>query len=359
METEVQPAPETGAGNDDVRADVLAAFKAHEAPTETDMRLPSEAPEPAAADDAEPASPQERARNERGQFIKADGTVDTEAEAARVPDADPDTATPEKPSTAPSEMPTSWSADAKAEWSKLSPAVQQAVLKRETEINEGGRRWSEEKRTYDEVLSPLQRIASASGLDPREGLQRLLNVEYRLRTEPDVMIAELAEAYGARLNKPQGEPTPQPQPAADPRITQLHQTVTSLQQEAHARKLADANSAIATVSKDKPHWAEVENDLPRFLTIVNQSKPNASHADKLQEAYDMAVWANPATREKLIAAQTAAATKTAAERAQADKARRGAISTNGSPVASGASIPKQDYETAHDAARAAWAQHTG
>lgn len=359
METEVQPAPEAGAGNDDVRADVLAAFAQHNAPTETDMRLPSEDNEPAAADAKDEPAPSDRPRNERGQFIKADGTVDTEAEAARVPDADPETATPEKPSTAPTEMPTSWSADAKAEWSKLSPAVQQAVLKREAEINEGGRRWSEEKRTYDDMLAPVRQQAQRAGVDEREGLNRLLAANDYLERDPQNAIRWLAKAYGVDLNAPQGEPNPQPQPTADPRITQLHQTVTSLQQEAHARKLADANSAIATVSKDKPHWAEVEADLPRFLTIVNQTKPTASHADKLQEAYDMAVWANPATREKLLSAQTAAATAKAAEQAQVLKAKRGAIGGTGSPVASGASIPKQDYETPLDAARAAWAQHTG
>lgn len=351
METEVQPGSETSTGNDDVRADVLAAFAQHNAPTETDMRLPSEAEEQAAAPAQEEPTPSDRPRNERGQFIRADGTVDEAAEAAKTaPDADPTKATPAEPSTAPVEMPTSWSADAKAEWSKLSPAVQQAVLKRENEINEGGRRWSEEKRTYDEMLSPVREQAQRAGVDEREGLNRLLAANAYLERDPANAIRWLAQAYGVDLSQPNGNA--QPQPPADPRITQLHQTVSQLQQTLQSREQAETQTAIQQFasSPGHEHFEAVKVTMGRML--------KAGLATDLQDAYDQAVWANPTTRQQLTAAQTASAAKAAADRAQSEKAKRGALSATGSPSASGASIPKQDYDTVQDAVRAAWAQHT-
>jgi len=343
METEVQPAPEAGAGNDDVRAAVVAAFEQHSAP---------QAPEQAAAASEVDAPPSERARNERGQFIKADGSVDTEAEALRVPDADPATDKPDVPSTA-IEPPKSWSADVKAEWSKLSPAVQQAVLKRETEINEGGRRWSEEKRAYDEMLSPVRAQAQRAGVDEREGLNRLLAANDYLERDPANALRWLAQAYGVDLNKPQ-DPS-QARPPADPRVTQLHQEVSTLRQTPEQREAAEAASAINQFasSPGHEHFETVKVKMGQLM--------GTGQAKDLNDAYEQAIWATPEIRSQLIAAQTAQATeaKRAADRAAADKARRGAISLSGSPAGTPAVSAKPVYETVEDATRAAWAQHAG
>ena len=158
METEVQPAPATGAGNDDVRADVVAAIE--------QLRSVPDAPEPEqeiAAATSEDAAPFERPRNERGQFIRADGTVDTEAEAERVPDADQEQEQPAERPTA-SEPPLFLSADAKAEWAKTPSAIQAALIKRDADANEGGRRWSEEKRAVETMLDAIRQQAQRTGL---------------------------------------------------------------------------------------------------------------------------------------------------------------------------------------------------
>ena len=343
METEVQPAPDTGAGNDDVRADVIAAFRQHSAAPETPA--PETEPEPAAASEVDAPG---RPRNERGQFIRADGTVDTEAEAARVPDADPGPDKLEQPSTA-VEPPKSWSADVKAEWSKLPPAVQQAVIKRENEINEGGRRWSEERRQYDEVLTPVRGLAQQHGVDEREAINRLLAANEWLERDPQGAIAAFAQAYGVDLSAPSNNNAP----PTDPLVARLHQEVSGLKSTLQQRERDEASSAIQSFasSPGHEHFEAVKARMGQLM--------EAGQANDLNDAYEKAIWLDPSIRPQLIAAQTASelAARRAAEKATADKARAGALSLSGSPAGGPAPQAPAEYETVRDAVKAAFRQH--
>lgn len=342
-DTEVQPGPETGAGNDDVRADVLAAIQQLKSGPDIE---PKPAPETAAAGDAD-AQPSGQNRNERGQFTKTDG----EAESVKtVPDADPAKDKPERPSTA-AEPPTSWSADAKAEWSKLSPALQQAVLKRETEINDGGRRWSDEKRAYDETLAPVRGLAQQHGVDERETIKRLLSANEWLERDPKAAITAFAQAYGIDLSKPLTSNALQPQ--ADPVVATLRKEVSELRMSQQQRETAEAARDIQAfaAADGHEHFEAVKERMGQLL--------GSGQVKDLQEAYDTAVWSNPSLRSQLIAAQTAksGAEQRAAEKAAADKARAGAISLNGSPVGGPAPQAPKEYETVRDAVVAAFRQH--
>jgi len=357
METEVQPAPATGAGNDDVRADVVAAIEQLRGPSDT-------APEPEqeiAAATSEDAAPFERPRNERGQFIRADGTVDTEAEAQRVPDADPSADKPVVPSTAP-EPPTSWSADAKAEWLKLSPALQQAVIKRETEINEGGRRWSEEKRAVETMLDPIRQQAQRTGLSFDEGFKRLVSMSEWMEREPHAAIRALAQSYGVNLAQPQTgmQPppvVPQQQPQQnqqpDPVVYELQTKLNGLMGMLQQQQKAEAQSSIQSFASAPGH-----EHFDAVKGIMGQLIETGQAAD-LPDAYDKAIWLDPTIRSSLIAAQTAKAAeeKRAAEQAAVKKARAGSLSLNGSPVGTPAVGAKPEYETVRAAAEAAYAQH--
>lgn len=342
-DTEVQPGPETDAGNDDVHADVRAAIAQLSGETDTDTEQ--------AAAELESAPP-ERTRNERGQFIKADGSVDTDQTLEPLSDADKLREQPEQPSKA-VEPPTSWSADAKAEWSKLSPATQNAVLKRENEINEGGRRWSEEKRAYDEMLSPVREAAQRAGVDEREGLQKLIAANDFLERDPENAIRWLAQSYGVDLSKPQSQqPQQAQQPRPDPVVNQLSQKLAQIESTLTAREQAEI-AAEVTRFKSEPgheHFEAVKADMGKLL--------QSGVATTLSDAYDRAVWANPEIRSQMLADQKAAAAAAMKEKAQqqTDRARRGAISPTGAPAGQPAPA-KVEYETPLDAARAAARQH--
>lgn len=338
MDTEAQTAPETGAEGDDVHADVRAAVEALSAKN-------IEAEQPAAEPEGDAA--QERARNERGQFAKPAGEADEP-----VSDADPAEGQVSEPSKA-SEPPTSWSADAKAEWVKLSPALQQAVLKREGEINEGGQRWSDEKKRYEEVLAPVKALAQRNGVDEREGINRLLAANDYLERDPASAIQWLAQAYGVDLGNL--EKAQQDRPRADPAVSQLYQEVNSLKSTLQQREQAEINQTIESFAKapGHEHFEDVKPLMGHLLS--------SGQASSLEEAYEKAAWATPSVREKLMAAQTAsrgvdARTK---EQQQAGKAKRAAISVSGSPSLGATPAVKRDYDTVEDAARAAWEMHAG
>lgn len=354
-DTEVQPAPEAGAGNDDVRAAVVAAYEQHHPDTDVG---PDNGPEIAAAP-AEDVPTTDRPRNERGQFIKADGTVDetvTQPEAETVPDADPAADKPE-PASTPIEPPTSWSAEAKAEWSKLSPAVQQAVFKRDMEINEGGRRWSEEKRAVETMLDPIRQQAARTGLSFDEGFKRLVDMSTWMERDPHSAIRALAQSYGVNLAQTPTEAPQAQQPAAvpraDPVVQQLQTELVSLKDMIEQQQKAEAQSSIETFAKAQghEHFETVKGTMGQLIA--------SGQAADLQDAYDKAVWLDPNIRSSLIAAQTASAEaeRRARETAAADKARRGAISLSGSPAGAGVPVNKPEYATVEEATRAAWAQY--
>ncbi len=334
IDTEVQPGPEMDAGNDDVHADVRAAFAQHQA-------------EDTQADTGE-AAPADRSRNERGQFAPKQDGADTGDTAKPLSDADKPSEQRDTPSTA-VEPPTSWSAEAKTEWSNLSPALQQAVLKRENEINEGGRRWSEERRTYDEMLSPVREAAQRAGVDEREGLQKLIAANDFLERDPENAIRWLAQSYGVDLSKP---PSQAPQQRPDPVVSQLSQRIQQLEGSLSAREQAELNTQIERF-KSEPgheHFDAVKAEMGKLL--------QSGMASTMQDAYDRAVWSNPDLRAALLADQKASADAADREKAKqaADRARRGAISATGSPAGQPAPA-KIDYDTVEDAARAAARAH--
>lgn len=334
IDTEVQPGPEMDTGNDDVHADVRAAFAQHQAEDTT-----------ADTGDGNDAPP-DRARNERGQFAPKQDGADTGDTNQPLSDADKPSEQHDTPSTA-VEPPTSWSAEAKTEWSKLSPALQQAVLKRENEINEGGRRWSEERRAYDEMLSPVREAAQRAGVDEREGIKRLLAADDYLNRDPENAVRWLAQVYGVDLSKP---PSQSPQQRPDPVVNQLRQELAEIKGNLTAREQAELNTEITRFASEPghEHFETVKAEMGKLLT--------SGLASNMQDAYDKAVWANPDIRNQLIANQTAPAADRQKAQEAVNRAKRGAISATGSPAGQPAPA-KIDYDSTEDAARAAARAH--
>ncbi len=328
---------------DDVNADVRASI----------AQLSKEPVETAAAPAAD-AHVQERQRNERGQFIKADGSVDAD-QSPTVPDADPAPVTPVQPSTA-VEAPKSWSADAKADFGKLPPAVQAAVLKRESEIDNGGQRWSEEKRRYEEAFAPVREASTRHRVEPAEVIKRLSAANDFLERDPGNAIRWLADAYKVDLSKLSTEPQ-SPRPQADPLVAQLSDRFSSVEAYIESQQQGGINSQLEAF-KSAPgheHFETVKVAMGKLML--------AGLATDMQSAYDQAVWALPDTRASMLTAQTAGndAARKAREQEAAAKARRGAISAFGSPNGgAGPPIIRSDPNaTAVDDARAAYHQLRG
>ena len=115
--------------------------------------------------------------------------------------------------------------------------------------------------------------------------------------------------------------------------------------------------------KQAPVVAEVE----RFFSDPNHPYAHnlrqqmatllrAGHAETLEQAYEMAAYANPETRALLISQQQQGSARQAAERARAaaSNARAAARSVTGSPLAGASTTPSDSGLSLEDQLRAAW-----
>lgn len=358
--------PETSANpSDDARADVAAALASLKSPEPSgeSADVQSEAVQSSSASDASQAQPTARSRDEHGRFAPKAGE-----QPVQTSDETTSQASAPQPSTAAVNAPKTWSDEEKAELSKASPVLQKAVERRNAEIEAGAQKWSQEKRVYEETLAPLRQAARQRNMNEGEAIRKLLLAQEYLERDAETAIRWLAKSHNVDLAKlasgaaaspsPIPAATPSPAPAADQIAALVDQRIAPIAQHFERQQQAETNREIETFKASLPvgqnFFDDVKTDVGHILLTAVQMGREMS----LQQAYDQAIWANPDTRAKMIAAQTAAASREAQDRAAAEKARKGAgLGLNGSP--NGKVIPPaQDYATVEDAARAAFVQHS-
>lgn len=295
-----------------------------------------------------------RARDATGKFIEKPAAPEKVAAATDSPSTDATKASEVAVQPAAAAPPVGWTAAEKAEWSKLSPAVQAAVSRRELEMSQGGQRWSEEKRRYESVLSPVAEAARRNGMDTQSGLKALLDAQSFLERDPAGAIKWLAQSHGVNLATLAGSPddvsSATPQPDIQALVRQIvQQTVTPIvapiQQRWNDEATRQQDMTMQAIhsfaaSPGHEHYAAVEGTIALILPQVIAENPAWSNEQKLQEAYDRALYATPATRQQVLAAKEAAAEETRRSEAatRATRARGAAVSVTGSP--SGSSGPE-------------------
>jgi hypothetical protein len=357
---------ELTAPDDSLRGELEAAFGGGDDGANTDGQSHSDegaggeqsmVPAPAETGDA---GSETRARDASGKFVPKSET-ETKAAPEKVAAVDPNspstdaakasTGTAQPAAVAP---PAGWTAVEKAEWTKLSPAVQAAVSRREAEISRGGQQWSEEKRRYEAVLSPVAEAARRNGMNTEQGLQALLNAQSFLERDPTAAIKWLAQSHGVNLATLAGSPDDVPSAQA-PDIEAIvrravQQTVQPIvapiqdrwQQEEHSRQETTTQMVVDfAASPGHEHFNGVEEEIMAMIPPLKARNPTWTPQQVLQEAYDRATYANPATRQSILTErETAAEAKRREEASQrATKARGAAVSVTGSPQGSAGQEP--------------------
>lgn len=341
----VAPAPasvEPVSQAEDVRNDVAAALTSLKAKAAEAAPVEVEAP---ADDHPEPLDkgdhPSDPKRYADGTFKPVKQEAAPEKAAAPDPKLPPvdNTAKPstEQPSTAVGAAPVSWAAEAKASWASLPPAIQNAVLKREAEVSSGFRQKSDEVRRYEQVIAPVAQEAARLGMQPDQAINALMSAHHMLQQDAPAAIARLAQQYGVDLaTLASNPPAIQAQPRHDPMVSQLYQTVTTLQSRLDDISNTEMKKHYESVSS-KPHFEQVRQDMAR---IVQTLPPHLTAAEMFEQAYEQAVWVNPEVRAQLIAEQTAQTQQKQAETLQvkAKQAAKAAVSIRG--ASNGANAPK-------------------
>lgn len=298
-------------------------------------------------DDSEKAS-DGRERGPDGKFIAK------QPETAQDTTDQPSEAVAEPAKQLAIRAPASWSPAAKATFDKLPPEVQQAVAKREQEIDHGLRRKSEEVKRYEpleQIIAPRRAVWSAQGMDETTAIKTLLAAQDLLERDPKQGLEFLARSYGVNIAslsaQPQGQPyQAQPAPDSHPEIAALKQQLQVLQSQVQTAQTAPIVSQIDAFQND-PANLYFENVRDDMAVLLHNGK-----ASDLKEAYDMACWMRPDIRPFLQTAQAPAVPM----QDKAAQARRAAVSVTGSP---GQTAIRKSNGSIEDDIRAAFEEVAG
>lgn len=245
--------------------------------------------------------------------------------------------------------PHGWSPAAKAAYANLPPEVQEAVARREQEINNGFRKLQDYKG-----LDQFAEMARSSGTTLSEAFQRYKAAEDALDSDFMGGVHQLCEMYGVHpvqlaqgFLSQYGAPAPRGV-AMDPNshllARQLHDTqeaVRTLISEREQQEQRVINDHISDFSQRAVYFEDVRQDMADLI--------RTGRSDTLEDAYEKACWMNPEIRDLLIKEQ--AAPQEAQARVQRARRASGSLPT-GAPA--GNSAQGSSANSIRDALAEAW-----
>lgn len=309
-------------------------------------------------------------RGDGGKFVSPNGEVSTEAEPeqATEPVTEPTSLEgetgEEQPGSTPADVPLPANRllnSLDAEWATLSPEVQQKLTERSnelhTKLSDMGKQVStfaplkEAASEFAEYFNGNLRGSDGQPITPADGIRYLANIQRAMDKQPLETLLSIADTYGLReqLAKQFGgqvQEVPQDQKILLDEIAGLKRTIQGLRDPANVEQVIERRELQSDISRfaaSKPLYAQIEPDLPFFITKAKtQLGEGATRTAILEKAYDLAIQADPALRAQSEAAKTAAKT----DAAKADAARR-ATGVNVTSTSSGkAREPSLDDELA-------------
>lgn len=296
-----------------------------------------------------------RERDEKGRFAqKKPDEPAAEPESADANQQNP--ATENQAPAAALKAPAALKPAIKAKWAELSTEVQQEFVRLESTQQKGMQKIAEDARfgqTLREVVSPHEATFKALGIDAPRAVDALLKADYTLRTahpaQKAQFLLQLAKQYGADMSvfQPQAADgqTPQQPAQTDPAVVALWNRLQQIEQSQHQQQTErerieteQAQSSIVAFANDPKN--EFFEDVREDMAILI----NSGRAKTLQEAYDMATYANPDTRQAVLDRQFAERdAKRKADQAKAVETKRAAgVSVRSSGPAQVAAATKDE-----------------
>lgn len=344
-----------------IRDDLQDVVK--ELSTEDAAPAPEAAPSPAPAEQKEEKAPAE-GRDASGKFAPKTPAKEEKPEqeeqtaAAPVAQATP---TP-SPAPAPSRGPISWTPEERQAWGSVPAPAQQAILRREREIDTALRQTAEARRFAGEiqqVMQPYMHIIEAEGSTPARAIQSVMQTAAILRTAPPgqkaAAVADMIMQFGidvqqldtALQSRLQGMPAPndpstQIMSQIEQKFKPVMDFVSSLQQrqqQLSQNTMIQAEQTLQEFMNDPAN--EFAMDVAEDMADILEVAANRGRTMSLQEAYARATMLHPEI-SKIVEGR-----KRTQEAAQQTAAAQRARSAAASVTSSGA--PSGDGETGEDA----------
>lgn len=271
-----------------------------------------------------------------------DATMDAAMEEVAVQEGGESSA----PLSAPSlrSAPKAWAKEFHDAYGKLDPKLQDYIDLREKQAYEGIASYAQEARYAKELrdaFAPFDADIRAMGATPTQAVTALMQAHQMLsKGSPEERVKlfqRLARDYQVDLGTLSGGA-----PSIPPEIADLRQQVQGIVGHLTAEHQAQAQARQSSAMKEAetffadpahPYAAEVADHIVLLL-----QNPELS----LQDAYEQAVWANPATRAKeqarLQKEAEEASRKKAEEEAERARRSRGTV-IRGKPSQGGPSSP--------------------
>lgn len=316
------------------------------------MDAPDDGAEQQQADDQRPEG-DERPRDEQGRWTKQqqehyeEQQRQQQEQQAQQPEGELRMAPPH-----------GWTPAAKAAYAALPPEVQEAVARRELEINNGFRKLQEYKGLED-----YAEIARESGTTLKDALDRYKAAEDNLDRDFAGGIAQLCEMYQVHpvqlartflqaFGVAPGTPG-QPQPQGNPETQLIARQLAGMQEQVRAlvseRERAESeaiNGSLEAFAAENMYFEDVRQDMA--LLIKN------GRASSLEEAYNKACRMHPEIGDLLIKEQAAPQNA----RRRVDQARRASSGLRtGAPA--GSPSGSSQSNSLRDALNDAWADGQG
>lgn len=335
--------------------------KQEEAETEVEAEQPAEQKE-----EKEAKAPVKDEKT--GKFVAKDKKV----AAGESPGGTPETpAKVSSPSAV--EPPAHWAQKDKDTFNKAPPQLRSWLLDRhkamEADYTKKTQAVAELKREYEPVndmFKPYMVALSAQGLTPGAVIKQWADTKLALDKNPLQTLLQIGKQYGltpqhfAQAMQQNGQQPQMPEAFAPfaQKLTAIEQFLNQQQQQTHVQRFTQTRQTIEQFADEKdakgnpihPHFDDVVDDIIRLANVERA----AGREPNLQNLYETAVWANPTTREKQLAAQTQQAQQKAQTeaKAKAAKARNAGSSVSGAP-GPGGQAPLSEPKTLREAIMAA------
>jgi hypothetical protein len=320
----------------------------------------------------EPSTPEakvilDRPRDEVGRF--AEGKVaekttltlpvkDAAAKPAEGVVADPAAAigTPAVPAV---KAPEGLKPELKAKFGELSPEWQQEWARREADTHKIATRADDERlfgKKMRDTITPYLSMIQQEGGTPEQAAAELFRTAAVLRSPNPQIRAQALRAIAQQFNVDLG--TPLQSGPQSPEIAHLEQRLAAaearLQDQTQQRQAQDEAGLQAQIAdfSSKPGHEHFEAVKPMMGALMMNGL-----APGLEEAYQMAIYANPDIRSTLLAAQKPVEN---GKQVAAERARSAAVSVTGSPAGGMKSLNGSgSVGSVEDDVRAAVASHSG
>ena len=284
------------------------------------------APVETAPVEAAPVEKAEKTRDDQGKFAAkpAEEAPITEKPAIAEP-IKPETGQEVAPDTKSLVTPpATWSAAAKSIYGTLPETARKEIAKREQDYARGIQQHAEAAKGYQNMMrefQPYEAMIRSENGTPEGAIRDLLKTSYQLRTgtpqERGQLVMQIAQRFGADLTqftgqqaKPEGQPEFMPQmqqyvqQLVNPhleRIQAFEQSQQTAQQRQAEQLQTETMSQIeafqsATAEDGSPKHVYFENVRPLMSSYFASGQ-----AQTLDQAYEMACWANPEVRAALQA----------------------------------------------------------